>query len=73
MTKFFFKKTVLESEIRLKRCKISSRFGKHIMCQHFFFINRRARARAMSRNTYSGGRRAYPLLRAGASERVEIL
>ena len=27
----------------------------------------------MSRNTYSGGRRAYALWRAGACERVEIL
>ena len=27
----------------------------------------------MSRNAYSGGQRAYALMRAGVSERVEIL
>ena len=36
------------------------------------YIKAHTQAR-VSKNAYSGGRRAYALMRAGASERVEIL
>ena len=52
-------------KITLKRCRISSRFRKHIICQHYL-KNRRARASVheQKRTAYSGGRRGYALMLA---------
>ena len=79
----FLVKKVKKNEKMKKNCstkvKLDSKYteyqakSENVLYVNFFIINRRARASAMRRKAYLGGRCAYTLMHAGASKRVEIL